>query len=623
MRKPDTQFEGPEPLEKPSSSSRGSALSDEAIQKQVRKIMASAGFIRSERMSRFLKFIVEQTLRGHGDRLKEYLIGIEVFDRGESFDPRTDPVVRGEARRLRLKLKEYYEVEGGTDLIRFNLPKGSYVPCFETNVQDLPEMPSANPLSHAPKPHLKTIAVLPFVNLSSDSENEYFSDGLTEEIIHALGKVEGMSVVARTSVFQFKGKAYDVRKLGEQLNVQTVLEGSVRKAGDRLRITAQLINASDGYHLLSKTFEREMKDVFAIQDEISNTIVNTLRHIYQPGGSALPRASMNLDAYHLYLKGRFYCRKRTEEGIKKAIELFHQATEVDPDYAAAYGGLAESFSLLAHKGLHRSHDIMPKVRSAAVKAIELDPQVPEAHMALGFVRSTYDWDWEAAERHYLQALESSSYGNVEAQHWYATDYLSPLGRVDEALQHIQHALFVDPLSHLINSSVGFVLIVRREYVQAIEQFQKGLFLDPNYYHFHTGLGRSYMQLGMFNEALEYFQRARALSGDLPYVTGILAHCYAVMGDHEKAGQMNEELLHLSQERHVPSITFALLNNALNKPDEAYAWLKKAFIERECPLAYLNVYPTYDSLRADPRVQNMIRELGLVRPTASANRTAEV
>ncbi len=534
MPKPDTQFEGPEPTGKRMSSSQGSGPSVESIQNQLRKIMASAGFIRSERMGRFLKFIVEETLGGHGDRLKEYSIGIEVFDRGESFDPRTDPVVRGEARRLRLKLKEYYEVEGATDPIRFNLPKGSYVPCFEANVQDSPGMQTANPLSHAPKPHLKTIAVLPFVNLSSDSENEYFSDGLTEEIIHALGKVEGMSVVARTSVFQFKGKAYDVRKLGEQLNVQTVLEGSVRKAGDRLRITAQLINAADGFHLFSKTFEREMKDVFAIQDEISNTIVNTLRHIYQPGGSSLPRTSLNLDAYHIYLKGRFYCRKRTEEGIKKSIEFFHQATEVDPDYAAAYGGLAESFSLLAHKGLHRPHEIMPKVRAAALKAIELDPQVPEAHMALGFVRSTYDWDWEAAERHYWQALESSSYGNVEAQHWYATDYLSPLGRLDEALEHIQHALFVDPLSHLINSSVGFVFIVRREYDQAIEQFQKGLCLDPNYYHFYTGLGRSHMQLGMFREALEYFQKARALSGDLPYVTGILAHCYAIMGDLEKA-----------------------------------------------------------------------------------------
>lgn len=622
MRKPESQFEGPKPLDRTSSSIPGSALSDASIQKQLRKILASAGFIRSERMSRFLNFIVEQTMQGHGDRLKEYLIGTEVFDRGESFDPRTDPVVRGEARRLRLKLKEYYEVEGGTDPIRFQLPKGSYVPGFEANVQEVTAVQTANTLFGAPKPHLKTIAVLPFVNLSSDPENEYFSDGLTEEIIHALGKVEGMSVVARTSVFQFKGKAYDVRKLGEQLNVQTVLEGSVRKASDRLRITAQLINTSDGYHLLSETFEREMKDVFAIQDEISGAIVNALRHIYQPGSSPFPRTRTNLDAYHLYLKGRFYCRKRTEEGIKKSIEFFHQSTEVDPDYAAAYGGLAESFSLLAHKGLQRPHDIMPKVRSAALKAIELDPQVPEAHMALGFVRSAYDWDWEAAEHHYWQALESSSYGNVEAQHWYATDYLAPMGRLDEALQHIQHALFVDPLSHLINSSVGFVFIVRREYDQAIEQFQKGLFLDPHYYHFYTGLGRSYMQLGMFSEALEYFQKARGLSGDLPYVTGILAHCHAIMGQVEKAERLMQELLHLSIERHVPSMTFALLNSALNRPDEAFAWLEKAFSERECPLAYLKVYPTYDALRTDARVQDLILKLGLVRPRARANRSTE-
>ncbi|MFN8006685.1 MAG: hypothetical protein U0V70_06645 [Terriglobia bacterium] len=605
-------------MEKRFTGNADSPVNSESIQKLLRKIMASAGFIRSDRMSRFLKFIVEQTLQGHGDRLKEYLIGVEVFDRGESFDPRTDPVVRGEARRLRLKLKEYYDVEGGNDPIRFHLPKGSYVPSFESLISPFSQSSITNAPSETLKPRVKAIAVLPFVNLSSDPENEYFSDGLTEEIIHALGKIEGMSVVARTSVFQFKGKAYDVRILGEQLNVQTVLEGSVRKAGDRFRVTAQLINCSDGYHLLSETFEREMKDVFAIQDEISRAIVKTLRQIYQPGNSPFSRSGTNLDAYQLYLKGRFYCRKRTEEGIKRSIEFFHQATEVDPEYAAAYGGLAEAFSLFAHKGLQRSHDIMPKVKSAALKALELDPQVPEAHMALGFVRSVYDWEWESAERHYIQALEYSSYGNVEAQHWYATDYLAPLGRLDEALQHIQHALFVDPLSHLINSSLGFVLISRREYEQAIEQFQKGLYLDPHFYHFYTGLGRSHMQLGMFDDALRFFHKARELSGDLPYVIGLLAHCYAVMGEVEKAESLKVTLLNLSQERHVPSMTFALLYSALHKPDEAFRWLEKAFAERECPLAYLNVYPTYESLRTDERVQELIRKLG-VAPAARVDK----
>ena len=518
---------------------------------------------------------------------------------------------------FRGSLKPGAIAEGQNDPLRVVMPKGSYVPKFEpaSILRPAFQAPGTVVGTHRPK----AIAVLPFLNLSSDNENEYFSDGLTEEIIHALGKVKGMSVVARTSVFQFKGRAYDIRKLGEQLNVQTVLEGSVRKAGERLRITAQLINVLDGYHLWSETYERKMEDVFAVQEEISNAIVNALKPFCQEEPAVVRRASENLEAYHLFLKGRFHNRKRTEDGLKRAIEFFHQATEIDPNHAAAYAGLAESFSLLAHKGLFWPREVMPKARTAALKAIALDGQVSEAHMALGFVKSVYEWKWEKAECHYQQALQVASYGNAEAHHWYSSDYLAPLGRLDEALEQMLHAQFVDPLSHLINSSLGFVLIMRREYDQTIDHYRKCLELDPSYYHFYTGLGRAYAQKGMLAKALEHFLKGKELSGHLPYITGIIAHCHAMMGRFSRAEKLLAELLLLARQRYIPSTTLALVYSGLNNRDEAFRWLERAFAERECSLVYLNVYPTYDNLRQDPRFHDLVHRIGF--PSAPPVRLA--
>jgi TolB-like protein/tetratricopeptide (TPR) repeat protein len=578
----------------------------QAIRQQLNKILSSQEFARAERMSRFLRYIVEQTLKGGGSQLKEYLVGVEVFDRGEAFDPRTDPVVRGEARRLRVKLREYYESEGRTDPIRFALPKGSYIPAFE-----IAAAPGDALEPSQPQPHSKAIAVLPFVNLSSESENEYFSDGLTEEIIHALGKIREISVVARTSVFQFKGKAYDIRKLGEQLNVQTVLEGSVRKSGERLRITAQLISASDGYHLWSETYEREMKDIFSIQEEISNAIVGTLRQRLASQAEFPPvrRARENIEAYHLFLKGRFHSRKRTGEGIHKAIDYFQRTIETDPYYAAAYAGLAESLTLLAMKGLAPS-EVLPRARTAALQAIALDDHVPEAHVALGFVRSNYDCQWNEAERHYRRAIGDGSSGHTEALHWYASDYLAPLGRLDEAMNAIEQAQVLDPLSHLVNASLGFILIMRREFERAVEHYLKCLELDVNYYHFHTGLGRAYAQLGKLEPALRHFQKGRMLSGNLPYVTAVLAHCLGLMGRRREATELRAELVEQSRKHYIPSASVAFVYLGLNQMDHALDWLEKACEQRECTLAYLRIYPTYEPLRSEPRFQALVRKLGL-------------
>jgi serine/threonine-protein kinase len=598
---------------KANSSDGLNGMSLTAIRDQLDKILASEAFARADRMSRFLRFIVQETLKGRGPQLKEYLIGVEVFDRESSYDPRTDPVVRGEARRLRTKLMEYYESAGKDDLVRIQLPKGTYAVAFEATSRLAPTEQASTAMRsvHA---GARSIAVLPFLNLSSNPENEYFSDGLTEEIIHALGKVNGMSVVARTSVFQYKGRAYDIRQIGEQLRVKTVLEGSVRTAGERLRVTAQLVNAGDGYHLWSETYDRNMVDLFAIQEELSGAIVNTLRRYWSVPVELPPvrRSSSNLEAYHLFLKGRFFLQKRTEEGLRRGIEFFEQAIQLDPTYADPYAGMAECFSLLTHKGLEMPRSVMPKAKSAALKALALDGQVPEAHIAMGFVRSTYDWEWEEAEEHYLQALQTNSHSKAEAHHWYAADFLTPLGRLDEALHHMQLSQFLDPLSHLTNSSVGFVRIVRREYDEAIEHFRKCLEIEPDYYHFHTFLGRAFALKGDLDFALKCFERGLELSGQLPYVRGILAHCLALMGRKGEAEEILSSLLKLSKRQYVSSMTLALIYIGLNRFDEALRCVEKAYQVMEGPLVFLNVYPTYDPIRNHPRCQEMIRSMGLAR-----------
>ena len=577
------------------------------VRTQLSRILDSRGFRRSDRMIRFLRFAVEQMIQRREQVLKEHLIGVEVFDRKPSYDAGADPIVRVEARRLRAKLKGYYEEEGCNDPIWIEFPVGGYAPIFRWS--DSPT-PSPEPGS-ASRSRGKAIAVLPFVNFSADRGNEYFSDGLTEELINALTRLKGMCVVARTSAFQFKGKAYDIRKLGEQLNVQTVLEGSVRKADKRLRIAVQLIDVQDGYHLWSETYDREMKDVFSLQEEISHSIVAALkpRLVSDTGTFCFRRSGENLEAYHLYLKGRFHCSKRTEEGIHKSIEYYQRAIQTSPDYASAFAGLAEAFSLLGHKGLSLPKEVMPKAKAAALRALEMDDQVADAHVSLGFVKSTYDWEWEEAGRHYERALEINP-GNAEAHHWYGSDYLTPLGRLDEAWSEMQQAQFLDPLSLVINSAMGFVLISKRQYDEAIEHYKRLFELDPHYYRIHTGLGRAYAGKGMLEEALAHFRKARSSSGDIPYVTGILAHCHALMGEDKEARKLLAELLNLSKKRYVPSTTLALIYAGLNELDGAFEWLEMAFRKREGPLVYINVYLTYDCLRSDPRFCSLVRRIGL-------------
>ncbi len=551
-----------------------------------------------------MRFTVEQALRGREDQLKEYVIGVEVFDRNTAYDPRIDPIVRVEARRLRSKLRDYYQTEGRDDALRIEFPIGGYIPDFQTAAagSEAPNRARSSAAGCA-------IAVLPFTNLSSDAENEYFSDGLTEELIRAVTKMEGLRVVAASTAMQLKGKPHDVRAIGEQLNVRFVLEGSVRKSGGRLRITAQLLDAVEGFYLWSESYDRQMEDVFAIQDEISGAIARTLRLRLVGEKAGAPGRKRNLEAYNLYLQGRFHFNKRTEAGLRKAIATFRESLSIEPEYAAAYAGLADSYALLSRYGIQRPADVMEAARKNAQRALELEPGLADAHVSMGFVKSSYDWDWKAAERHYVRALELNP-NHASAHQWYGEDFLTPTGNLDEALLHVRRATELDPLTLVTLSSLAGMFVSRREYASAAVQAQKIIEMDPNFYRGHMVLGRAYVQMGRLSEGIQCFQRGKVLSGNAPYITAVLAHAYAVAGRAGEARELLAELLDLSARRWVPATSLALVAFGLGELELGFDWLEHALGEREGPLVNLNVYPTYDPVRLHPRFKGVIGRLGL-------------
>lgn len=577
--------------------------SPEEILAELERALASKAFVRSARISRFLRFVVEQALQGKAGELKEYAIGVEVFDRKSSYDPRVDPIVRVEARRLRATLRKYYEAEGHDDPVVIELPKGSYAPVFRPRLQPAP--------SAQPAPESTTVAVLPFANLSADPENEYFSDGLTEEIINALTKAEGLRVVSRTSSFQFKGKAQDIRRIGEQLGAGAVLEGSVRKAGETLRITAQLINAADGCHLWSETYQRESKDVFAIQEDISRAIVGALR-IQLAAGPEWPlvrRQTHCVEAYHCYLKGRYFLNKRTEENLNKGIECFEQAIECDRSYAAAYAGLADAYTLIASYSYVPPRDVMPKARAAALKAMELDDALAEAHVSLGFYSSICEWDWTRAEQYYTRAIQLNP-KHAGAHHWYAMDHLAATGRLEQARKEIELALMLDPLAVAINTTSAWLYYLARDYERAMEQYRQALELDPAFYRAYIGLGRSCAYAGCLDEAIEALEKALAISEDNRSALAVLAECEALRGNGTAAEERLASLMKLSEQKYVSPFDVAVVHMALGHTERAFEWLEKAYEEREGPLIWLGIHPSLDPLRSDPRFAALLRRMKL-------------
>ncbi len=493
-------------------------------------------------------------------------------------------------------------VVGGVSVWRYQQPAAP------TTAPAPPQAAVPTPLAHGED--RRSVAVLPFVNMSADAADEYLSDGMTEEIITALSKLSGLRVAARTSSFAFKGKNEAIEKIGDQLHVHTVLEGSVRKAANRLRITTQLINIADGYHLWSETYDREMADIFAIQSEVAQRVADALKVTLLAGErQRLERkATENLDAYNSYLLGRYYWNKRTEEGFQKGIEQFEQAIEKDPNYASAYTGLADCYLLLSRFGGLPPATAMPKARAAVTRALEIDDTLAEAHNSLAMLLHLRDRDWLAAEREWKRALQLNP-NYATAHHWYGIIFLSNRGRADEAIAELKRAQEIDPLSLPISADLAWVLYYARRYDQAVEQVQRTLAMDPKFARAHMLQGLRYLQQGRNAEAIAEFQAARQLD-DSQQIIAQLGHAYAVSGRTSDAHKALNDLNALSKRHYVDPYWIALIYTGLGDKDRAFEWLGRAYEERSSWLTSLKVEPQLDSVRSDPRFVELLKKVGL-------------
>jgi serine/threonine-protein kinase len=558
-------------------------------------------------MVRFLRLTVERTLAGLSDELKEYLIGVEVFDRKQSYDPRVDPIVRVEARRLRAKLKAYYEGDGRTDPVFIEFVSGGYAPrlSLRAAAQETARAPARQDAG------VITVAVLPFTDLGGKPENEYFSDGLTEELIHALTKVPGLRVVAWNTAAQLRDRQQDMRSIRDQLQVGTVLTGSVRIAGSSLRVRTQLIDTGSGVYLWSETFERRMQDVFAIQEDIARAIVRTLRvQLRDSGeGALLARGRSSIGSYDDYLRGRYYWHRRTPEDLARSVEYFEAAIAADHNSAIAYTGLADAHTLLVEYGLASPSAGMPKAKAAAMRAIELDPSVGEAYASLALIRSLYDWEWQEARGLYQRAIELNP-GYATAHHWLGVDWYALTGRFAEARAQLEVALQLDPLSSIIREGQNFVALLEGRYDDAVQGYHDLMADDPTFYKAYTSLGRVHVQQGRFEDAICMLEKGRSIAGDVPNILGALGQVYALSGHPERAREVLLQLEQKEQSSWVPSTVFAIVHIGLGEYDRALDWLERGCRQHELPMSALKVHPVYDPVRAAPRFQAVLRELGM-------------
>ncbi|HEV2733196.1 MAG TPA: tetratricopeptide repeat protein, partial [Longimicrobiaceae bacterium] len=459
-----------------------------------------------------------------------------------------------------------------------------------------------------------SIAVLPFADMSPGGDAEYLSDGITEELIHALSQVEGLRVVARTSAFAFKGRDVDVREIGEALDVGALLEGSIRRSGDRLRVTVKLVDARNGYHLWSRSYDRGMADVFSVQEEISRAVVGTLRPALLRGSPAplVSTSTANAAAYQIYMQGRHFWNQRTEEGLRRAIERFEQAIRLDPAYAEAYSGLSDAHNALADNGYVPPGPALEKAEAAVLKALELDGGLAEAHTSLGHLR-LHRWDWAGAERDFRRSIELNP-GYAVAYQYYA--YLLTFhGRFEESLPLIRRAQHLDPLSPAIQSNVGQVLLLARRYPEAAEQVRFALQMDSTRVDTRHLLASTLVELGRHEEAVAELRRVIAQSGGWHRsAVATLGHTYARAGRREDAERVRGEIERARREgKTVTPFDYAAMLGALGRRDEAFAALEEAFVGQASGLVTIAVAPSMDPLRSDPRFAVLLRRLGLPRP----------
>lgn len=572
-----------------------------AVREELARIVNSPGFVSSIRLSRFLTHVVNRTIEGDPDSLKEFSVAMEVFDRSSDYDPNIDAIVRVQARRLRAKLKTYYEEgPGRSDPVLIALRPGSYVPIFrrldKQPRNQLEESGTTIPAGGA------CVAVLPFVNMSPETEQDYFCDGISEEIINSLTHIEGLKVIARMSAFQFKGASVDIREVGRRLDADVVIEGSVRKAGDQLRIVAQAIHAESGHHLWSETFRRELKDVFAIQEEIAESVARLLR-LHMPEARSRVLASQNLEAYTRYLKARVLIYQQSPETLRAALEQLRELIEVFPDYALGYSGIAEANGHLALFGIVSGRAVYPEMKATAERGYALNPESGETCAVLGGLRAWFEYRRDEAYKLYDRALKLQP-GLARIYRYRAMALLCQRD-IKAAESELHRSTELDPLSASDCARMAYLHYVKGDYRVAAEHLEKAFELDHDYpeARFYEGL--------LHYQQQNYDRVIQCLSlSDFPFDVGLLAATYARKGSELGARQCLDKLSRLAQTRYVSPLAEAFAAIGMEQFDLAFQRLKEAIDDKTAFINLLAIEPFFCPLHSDARFANLLKRLNL-------------
>jgi TolB-like protein/Flp pilus assembly protein TadD len=605
-------------------------------------------------MRQFLQFVTEAAISGN-QSLKETVIGVEVFSRASAYDSTVDPIVRVEARRLREKLQQYYDRDGSEDPIVVNLPKGGYTPEFEFRAGpplatayatakvsarvpvrqillwmvaaafcgaaavtlwipartalppgDLPHTAAAAKTTFPASLPTSSIAVLPLANLSGDPAEDYLADGLTDELITWLAKFTSLRVISRTSATQYKGTRKTLPQIAKDLGVDDIVEGSVTRSGRQLRITARLFDARLDRELWAEDYKRPAGDILTIESDVARMVLSGVQLALSSREESLLRRQANVDpdAWDIYLKGRYFWNKRTEDGLLKSIGYFKEAVARAPGYAPAWAGLADSWLLLGESRTRPREEVFPEAQEAADRALKLDDDLGEAHAS----RAALEADrghWEIAEAEFRRALAlSPSYAT--GHQWYA-EGLAWHGRMEEALSEIRRARELDPLSLPVNVQVGYMLFLARRYDEAIAQLRSVIDMDPNFFLAHSDLGHVYEQKGMYAEAIAELEKAAALTNQAPGPMMWLAHVWALAGRKTEARRLRDDLEEPFKQGHLEAPSMALVDLALGEPDRGLTRLREGCAENL--VEPLSPTPLFDPLRSNPSFAAVLAHCG--------------
>jgi TolB-like protein len=573
-------------------------ISDKAVRQELTRILDSKTFSQVDRLKRFVDFIVTETVDGRGGDLKEYVIGVQVFGKEPSFDPRTDPIVRVQARRLRTRLARYYRDEGNSDELIVDLPKGGYAPVFRAR----DDAPATKRSLTATLVGRNTVAVLPLADDSPNASLDYFCHGLRDEIVHALTSIKALRVLAL--------RPDQTEASHDREEAALLITGGVRSARDRLRVTIHLVDGASGYYLWSESADLDQQDPVSGQEAIAKRLAEKLLpEVHSDSVAGARKQSDNLAARNLYLQGRYHLDQRTEEGLFKAVEFFEKAIVEDTQFSLAHSGLADAYGLLAHYGVLGPADVWAKAASSAASAVMLDGHSAEAHTSLAHVRATQDWDFRDAESLFLRAIQLNPRYST-ARHWYAMSCLVPMARLDEALEQILLAQSLDPVSSIIARDVAVTHYYRRDFDAALEQCDHTIELNPHFAPAYLTLGMIQEQRKDFDESAAAFRRAVDLAPNSVRMQSALARTLALSGKRDRAIDELKSLAELASTRYVSPAEFMTLSFAAGDNEAGYRWLTKAGDDRCFDLLALRVDPRFDGLRDDRRYVAVAGRIGL-------------